>query len=69
MLLFKRSTHTYVQGYHAYTDKSEYKVGEVLLLRKESENKVDVNTVAIMKDREVVEHVPFNLNQSFFKEM
>jgi len=43
-------------------DKWEYEVGEVLPLRREPENKVDVNS--IMKDREAVGHFPFNLTTS-----
>jgi len=39
---------------HGYMDKWEYEVGEVLPLRREPENEVNVNP--IMKDREVVGH-------------
>ena len=44
-------------------DKWEYEVGEVLPLRREPDNEVDVNSVAIMKDEEIVGHVPFNLTR------
>jgi len=44
-------------------DKWEYEVSKVLPLRREPENEVDDNTVAIIKDREVVGHVPFNLTR------
>jgi len=44
-------------------DKWEYEVGEVLPLRREPENEVDDDAVAIMKDGEVVGHVPFNLTR------
>ena len=54
---------SYIRGYHAYMDRWEYEVGEVLPLRREPDNEVDVNSVAIMKDEEIVRHVPFNLTR------
>ena len=54
---------SFIRGYHAYMDKWEYEVGEVLPLRREPENEVDDDAVAIMKDGEVVGHVPFNLTR------
>ena len=54
---------SYIRGYHAYMDRWEYEVGEVLPLRREPDNEVDVNYVAIMKDEEIVGHVPFNLTR------
>ena len=54
---------SYIRGYHAYMDKWEYEVGEVLPLRREPDNEVDVNSFAIMKDKEIVGHVPFNLTR------
>ena len=54
---------SFIRGYHAYMDKWEYEVGEVLPLRREPENEVDDDAVAIMKDGEVVGHVLFNLTR------
>ena len=54
---------SYIRGYHAYMDKWEYEVGEVLTLRREPDNEVDVNSFAIMKDEEIVGHVPLNLTR------
>ena len=39
--------HSYITGYHAYKDGWIPRIGEVLLLKWEPENKVDKNAIAV----------------------
>ena len=52
---------SYVRGYHAYRDIWTPDSGEVLLLRREPDNIRDKSAVAIMKEGQVVGHVPYNI--------
>ena len=36
-------------------------VGETLILKREHENPIDVHAVAVIKEREVVGHMPYTL--------
>ena len=50
----------FIRGYHAYKDIWEPSVGETLLLKREPTNVKDRSAVAVMKETEVVGHVPYN---------
>ena len=46
---------------HAYKDLCTPQVGEMLLLQQEPTNPKDLSAVAVMKEDEIVEHVPYNI--------
>ena len=46
---------------HAYRDIWSPVVGEILLLKREPDNLVDVSAVAIWKEDKIVGHVPYNI--------
>ena len=50
-----------MSGYHAYKDSWEITIGEVLDLQHEPKNQQDKNAVAVVKNGEVVGHVPRGL--------
>ena len=53
---------SFIRGYHAYKDVWIPRIGEVLLLKREPENEVDKNAVAVTTGSgEVRGHVPYNL--------
>ena len=52
---------TYVRGYHAYKILWTNQVVEILLLKRESTNPKDSLAVAVMKEDEIVGHVPYNI--------
>ena len=52
---------SYVRGYHAYKDLWTPQVGEILLLKREPTNPKDSLAVAVMKEDEIVGHVPYNI--------
>ena len=52
---------SYVRGYHAYQEKWHPVQGHVLLLAREPTNATDKLAVAIIKNGDVVGHVPYNL--------
>ena len=53
---------SFSRGYHTYKDVWILRIGEVLLLKRELENKVDKNAVAVtIGSGEVGGHVPYNL--------
>ena len=57
---------SFVRGYHAYQDVWNPSVGQVLRLRKESDNSHDRHAVAIVKSGDtVVGHIPYNLAPLF----
>lgn len=49
---------SWIRGYHAYEDYWEIEIGEVLKLQHEPTNQQDRGTIAIIKDRHVVGHIP-----------
>ena len=51
---------SYIRGYHAYKDVWTPSIGDVLLLKREPDNSKD-RAVAVIKDGEVVGHVPHNI--------
>ena len=50
-----------IRGYHAYKDLWTPSIGDVLLLKREPDNSKDHCAVAVIKDGEVVGHVPYNI--------
>ena len=55
---------SFIRGYHAYKHIWELYVGETLLLKRESTNVKDHSAVAVMKETEVVGHVPYNISSA-----
>ena len=56
---------SFVRGVHAYKDKWEPRIGEVLCLQREPTNSQDQFAVAVMRSGSVVGHVPRNLAPIF----
>ena len=56
------STESFIRGYHAYMDIWTPVEDEMLRLIPEPTNSVDRNAVAVMKEGQIVGHVPFNLS-------
>ena len=56
---------SFVRGLHAYLDVWEPRIGEVLLLQRESDNSEDTLAVAVLKSGRIVGHVPKNLAPIF----
>ena len=52
---------SWIRGYHAYKDYWQIKIGEVLDIRHEPQNEQDKNAIAVIKDGEVVGHIPKGL--------
>ena len=52
---------SFIRGYHAYMDVWTPVEDEMLRLIPEPSNSVDRNAVAVMKEGQVVGHVPYNL--------
>lgn len=55
---------SFVRGYHAYKEIWVPFVGETLLLKREPTNVKDRSAVAVMKETEVVGHVPYNISSA-----
>ena len=55
------SVQSYISGYHAYMDRWNPRIGEVLLHEREPNNSEGRFAVAIKRTGSVVGHVPFNL--------
>ena len=54
--------HSYVRGYHAYMELWEDpQQGQCLLLKREPGNTLDKHAVAVLKDGQIVGHMPYNL--------
>ena len=53
---------SFIRGYHAYKDIWEPFVGETPLLKREPTNVKYRSAVAVMKETEVVGHVPYNIS-------
>jgi hypothetical protein len=51
----------YVRGYHAYQEKWHPLQGDILPLAREPNNSTDKLAVAVIKNGDVVGHVPYNL--------
>ncbi len=58
--------HSYIRGHHAYIDVWTPSIGESLLVKKESTNTKVPRAVAILKEDDIVGHVPQNLAHRFF---
>ncbi len=57
--------HSYIRGYHAYSEVWGTPVsGEMLLLKREPTNSKDKHAVAVYKDDVTVGHVPYNISAS-----
>ena len=52
---------SFIRGYHAYTDVWTPVEVEMLRLIPEPSNSVDRNAVAVMKEDQVVGHIPYNV--------
>ena len=55
---------SFIRGYHTYKDIWEPFVGETLLLKREPTDVKDRSAVAVMKETEVVGHVPCNMSST-----
>ena len=55
---------SYIRGYHVYQVVWTPVVGEMLLLKREPTNAMDVSAVAVCKENDIVGHVPFNISSS-----
>ena len=55
---------SFIRGYHAYKHIWEPYVGETLLLKREPTNVKDCSAVAVMKETEVVGHIPYNISST-----
>lgn len=55
---------SFIRGYHAYKHLWEPCVGKTLLLKREPTNIIDRLAVTVMKETEVVGHVPYNISSS-----
>ena len=53
---------SYIRGYHVYQVVWTPVVGEMLLLKREPTNAMDVSAVAVCKENDIVGHVPFNIS-------
>ena len=53
---------SYIRGYHVYQVVWTPVVGEMLLLKQEPTNTMDVSAVAVCKENEIVGHVRFNIS-------
>ena len=52
---------SYVRSYHAYQEKWHPLQGDVLQLAQEPTNATDKLAIAVIKNGDVVGHVPYNL--------
>ena len=52
----------FIRGYHEYIDIWTATVGDMLILKREPDNAKDVHAVAVLKDGQVVGHIPYNLS-------
>jgi len=65
LVYFKRTqAPSWIKGYHAYKDSWEKEIGEVLELQHEPKNLQDKNAIAVVRDEEVVGHMPRALASS-----
>ena len=55
---------SWIKGYHAYKDSWEIEIGDVLELQHEPKNLQDKNAIAVIRDEEVVSHMPRALASS-----
>ena len=55
---------SFIRGYHAFKHIWELHVGETLLSKREPTNLKDCSAVAVMKETEVVGHVPYNISST-----
>ena len=55
---------SFIRGYHAYKEQWTPTTGEQLVLRREPENPEDPSAVAVIKDEEIVGHIPFNISST-----
>ena len=61
------SIESFIRGYHAYMDVWTPVQDEILRLIPEFINSVDSNAVAVMKEGQIIGHVPFNLAPLFLR--
>ena len=55
---------SFIRGYHVYMEVWTPFIGEELLLRREPDNIKDGSAVCVLKDGEVVGHIPFNISNA-----
>ena len=55
---------SFIRGYHVYQVVWTPVVGEMLLLKQEPTNTMDVSAVAVCKENEIVGHVLFDITVS-----
>jgi hypothetical protein len=55
---------SFIRGYHVYKDDWTPFTGEHLLLRREPDNASDKSAVAVIKDGEIVGHIPYNMSNT-----
>ena len=61
---FTFTTDTVIHGYHEYKDIWGAALGEVLQCQRERANRHDPYAVAVVKDGDVVGHVPRKLSET-----
>ena len=57
---------SFARGYHAYMDIWDPVIGEILQLEREPSNLKDQKAVAVMRNGEIVGHLPANLSSTAF---
>ena len=60
--LTKAEFNTFIRGYHAYKDIWNPVPGELLILKQEPNNIKNRSAVTIIKEGDIVGHVPYNIN-------
>ena len=53
--------YSFLRGYHAYMEIWTPVMGEILVVKIEPTNRHNIHAVAIYRDAETVDHVPYNL--------
>ena len=53
---------SFIRGYHVYKDMWTPFIGEELVLRREPDDVKDRSAVAVVKDGQIVGHIPFNIS-------
>ena len=52
---------SFIRGYHDYMDVWTATPGDMLILKREPDNTKDSHAVAVLRDEQIVGHIPYNL--------
>ena len=55
---------SFIRGYHVYKEDWAPTTGEQLILRREPSNPKDHYAVSVLKEEQIVGHVPFNISNT-----